>query len=48
MWYIPKIHDYLKILTDEEVKNFVAIMNILNLQEKNKILEKLLNRFTSF
>ena len=23
--YIPKIHDYLKILTDEEVKDFVAI-----------------------
>ena len=25
MLYIPKIDDYLKILTDEEVKNFVAI-----------------------
>ena len=23
--YIPKIHDYLKILTDEEVKDFIAI-----------------------
>ena len=25
MLYIPKIGDYLKILTDDEVKNFVAI-----------------------
>ena len=25
MLYIPKIDDYLKILTDEEVKEFVAI-----------------------
>ena len=25
MLYIPKINDYLKILTDEEVKYFVAI-----------------------
>ena len=25
MWYIPKIYDYLKILTDEEVEDFVAI-----------------------
>ena len=25
MWYIPKIADYLKILTDEEVKDFVLI-----------------------
>ena len=25
MLYIPKIEDYLKILTDEEVKDFVAI-----------------------
>ena len=25
MFYIPKIDDYLKILTDEEVKDFVAI-----------------------
>ena len=24
MFYIPKIDDYLKILTDEEVKDFVA------------------------
>ena len=25
MLYIPKIDDYLKILTDEQVKDFVAI-----------------------
>ena len=25
MLYIPKIDDYLKILTDEEVKDFIAI-----------------------
>ena len=25
MLYIPKIGDYLKILTDDEVKDFVAI-----------------------
>ena len=25
MLYIPKIDDYLEILTDEEVKDFVAI-----------------------
>ena len=46
MLYIPKIDDYLKILTDEEVDGFVAtsLVNNLNLQEKSKILEKLLNR----
>ena len=50
MFYIPKVDGYLKILTDEEVKDFVAInlVNILSLQEKNKILEKLLNCFISF
>ena len=26
MFYIPKIYDYFKILTDEKVKDFVAIM----------------------
>ena len=25
MFYIPKIYDYFKILTDEKVKDFVAI-----------------------
>ena len=49
MLYIPKIDDYFKILTDKEVKDILAIlMNILNLQETNKILEKLLNRFIFF
>ena len=42
MLYISKMDGYLKILTDKEV------VNILNLQEKNKILEKLLNCFISF
>ena len=49
MLHIPEIDNYLKILTDEEVKNFVARnFNILNLYRKNKILEKFLNRFISF
>ena len=38
MLHIPKI--------DEDVNDFVAI-NLANLLEKNKILEKLLNRFSS-
>ena len=25
MWYIPKIDEHLKILADEEVKDFVAV-----------------------
>ena len=35
--------DHSKILTDDKVKDFVAInfMNILNLQEKNKIIIKI-------
>ena len=52
MLYIPKIDDYLKILTDEGVKDFAAT----NFSEyfkstiwmKIKILEKLLNCFISF
>ena len=58
MLYIPKIDDYLKILTDEEVKDFVAInfsKYFKSTREKlycklseNKILEKLLNRFIFF
>ena len=50
MLYIPKIDDYLKVLTDEEMKDFVTI----NFSEYfisiifYKILEKLLNRFISF
>ena len=42
MLYISKMDGYLKTLTDK------AVVNILNLQEKNKILEKLLNCFISF
>ena len=40
MLCIPKIDNYSKILTDEEVKNFVAInfSEILNQQEKNCVL----------
>ena len=58
MFYIPKIGDYLKLLTDDQLKDFVAI----NLGEyfksmkgscilgymRNKILEKLLKHFISF
>ena len=39
MLYIPKIGDYLKILTDDEVKNFVAI----NFREYFKPTRKKLN-----
>ena len=40
MLYTPKIDDFLDIFTDEEVKDFVAIIlvNIFNLKEKSKIL----------
>ena len=50
MLYIPKIDDYLEILTDEEVKDFVAInfSEYFKFIKKNKILEKLLNCFISF
>ena len=46
MLYIPKIDDYLKILTDEEVKDFVAI----NFSEYFTSIreEKLLNCSISF
>ena len=50
MLHIPKIDDYLKILTDEGVKDCIN----LNFSEyfktimEKKILEKLLNRFISF
>ena len=45
MLYIPKIDEYLKLLTDEEVKDFVVIIlvNSLNLQENSKVLETFLN-----
>ena len=50
MLHIPKIHDYLKILTDEEVKDCVAInfSEYFKSKEKNKIIEKFLNYFISF
>ena len=50
MLYIPKIDDYLKVLTDEEVNDFVAI----NFNEcfksirEEQNLKKLLNCFISF
>ena len=58
MLCMPKITDYLKILTDEEVKHFVIInfgecfkstreLLYSNLGEE-KVLEKLLNRFILF
>ena len=50
MLYIPKTDDYLKILTDEEVKNFVAIhfhKYYKSIREEQNS-EKLLNRFISF
>ena len=56
MLHLPKIDDYLKILTDKEVKDFVAINFSEYLRStkeklysnKEKILEKLLNHFISF
>ena len=50
MLYVSKIDEYLKLLTDEEVKDFVVIIlvNSLNLQEKSKVLEKFLNYFLNF
>ena len=50
MLYILKIDNHLKVVTDEEVKEFVAI----NFSEyfksitEEKILEKFLNRYISF
>ena len=37
MFYIPKIGEYLKILTDDKVKVLspYLLVNILNLQEEN-------------
>ena len=47
MLYIPKIDKCLKILTDEEVKDFV-VMNVSEyFKSTKKISEKLLNRFIS-
>ena len=57
MLHIPKIDDYLKLLTDDEAKAFLvinsgeyvkSIENCILYFMRNKILEKLLNRFISF
>ena len=50
MLYIPKINDYLEILTNEEVKDFVAInfSEFFKSIEEEKLLEALLNRFIIF
>ena len=50
MLYIPKINDYLEILTNEEVKDFVAInfSEFFKSIEEEKLLETLLNRFIIF
>ena len=36
MLYIPRIDDYLEILTDEEVKDFVAI-NFQSIEQKQNL-----------
>ena len=42
MLYIPKIDDYLKILTDEEVKDFVIItFNEYFKSTREKLISKL-------
>ena len=58
MLYITKIDDYLKILTDKEVKDFVAINfrkyfkstteKLYSRLSEEKTLEKLLNCFIPF
>ena len=47
MFYVSKIDDYLKILTDEEVNDFLAInfSKYFKSLIQGRILEKLLNRF---
>ena len=47
MLYIPKIDEYLQILTDEKVKDFV-VKNLNETVRKKIILEKLINHFISF
>ena len=50
MLYIPKIDDYLKILTNEEVKDFVAIIfseYFKSIREEQN-LRKVVNCFISF
>ena len=50
MLYIPKIDDHLKILIDEEVKDFADInfSEYFKSIKEEQILEKLLNSFISF
>ena len=58
MLYIPKINNYLKILTDDEVKDFIAINftehfkstgeKLYSKLNEEQILEKLLNCVLSF
>ena len=45
MLYIPKIDDYLKILTDEEVKYFVAMYFSLNEEQNLRKVAKSLYTF---
>ena len=53
MLYIPKIDDYLEILTDEEVKGFVAInfseyfKSIRQGQNPRKVAKSLYNFLTT-
>ena len=47
MLYIPKIDDYLEILTDEEVKGFVAINFSKTIREEQN-LRKVANYLISF
>ena len=50
MLYIPKIDDYSEILTDEEVKGFVAInfSEYFKSIREDQIFKKFLNHFISF
>ena len=50
MLYIPKIDDHLKILTDEEVKDLIAInfSEYLKSIRSEQNLVKLVNHFISF
>ena len=50
MMYIPKTDEYLEILTDEEVKDFVGLnfSEYFKSIEEEQNLRKLLNHFISF
>ena len=51
MMYIPNVDDYLKILTDEELKNFVVINfseYFKSIKKTPEKLEKLLNCSITF